>query len=409
MTPEADPSRDRELQFPALESMCYLNTASIGLMPLSAQFAAEQFGRQLGLYGTTWFDEPTEVGALDEARVAAAGLLRVPADTVAVTTSVTEALSQVAWSLKPEAGTNIVSVDLDFPSVTYPWMRVAADTGAEVRLVGTGNEPASLSIDAVARLVDERTSVICLSHVQYSTGLRFDLDELSELARGCDAWLIIDASQSLGMVPIDLADWPVDALLCAGYKWLCGPFGAAICAVSPRLQERLAPPFVGWKSAVEPYSMDASELALARSPVDQLEYSTMAYGAGVALAGATRYVAELGVDSILEHDLRLAATLADGLDRLGAEVISPRDDDRRSAIVTARFPGRDSEEVAAWLNQSGVIVSPRFGSTRFSVHFFNTDADVERALDTLEATLDRNGPVETAELAAATGTGAQAD
>jgi selenocysteine lyase/cysteine desulfurase len=375
--------------------MCYLNTASIGLMPLSAQFAGERFGRQLGLYGTTWFDEPTEVGALDAARRAAAALLNAPAEQVAITASMTEAMSQIAWSLRPPKGTNVVSVDFEFPSVPYPWMRVARETGAEVRLVPASEHPGQLSLEAVAELVDDATEVISLSHVQYSTGYRFDIAAVADLAERHGAWLVVDATQSLGAVPLDVSDGQIDALLCAGYKWLCGPFGAAVCYIGRRMLERLDPPFVGWKSAEEPYAMDASRLRLARSPVERLEYSTMAYGAGVALATSIDYVRSVGVDAIHEHDLRLGAVLQDGLDELGAEVLSPRENEHRTGIVTARFPGLDGEEVAGWLNRSGVIVSPRFGSTRLSVHFYNTAEDIALALRTVSRVLQRRGPVAT--------------
>ena len=121
----------------------------------------------------------------------------------------------------------------------------------------------------------------------------------------------------------------------------------------------------------------------------------MAYAAGVALAAAIRQISVIGADRILEHNLKLASTLTEGLEHLGAEVITPREDERRSGIVTARFPERDGEQVAAWMNQSGVIVSPRFGSTRFSIHFFNSSDDVSFALDTLERVLATGGPVAT--------------
>lgn len=383
-------------EYPSLGEMCYLNTASIGLMAVAAQFAAEQFARRIGLYGTSWFDEATEVGALDGARVAAAGLLNVPPAQVAVTTSVTEALSQIAWSLRPAGGANVVAVDLDFPSVVYPWMRVARESGAEVRLVRAAERPDALSLASVAELVDDRTAAICISHVQYATGHRFDLGELGELAAGHGAWLIVDGSQSLGAVPVDLAQTPVDAFVCAGYKWLCGPFGAAVCHVAPSLAERLDPPFVGWKSSAEPYDMDASELRLAESPLERMEPSTMAYGAGVALAAAIEQIEEIGVEAILAHNLEIGAALRRGLEDLGAEIVTPAEDERRSGIVTARFPGRDGEEVAAWLSRSGVVVSPRFGATRFSVHLFNCLQDIAIALDVLERALARGGPVETA-------------
>jgi cysteine desulfurase / selenocysteine lyase len=380
-------------EFPSLSELCYLNTASIGLMPVAARFTAEQFERQLSLYGTTWFDERTEVAALDWARAAAGALLNAPPEHVAITTSVSEALSQIAWSLRPEAGTNVVSIDLEFPSVVYPWMRVARETGAEVRLVRAAERPSSLSLETLAEFVDDDTAAICVSHVQYATGHRFDLDGLAKLAEGHDAWLIVDGSQSVGAVPIDLSHSRVDALVCAGYKWLCGPFGAAICYVGPRLQERLDPHFVGWKSSGDPYSMDASELRLARSPLAQMEFSTMAYGAGVALATAIEHVDEIGVPAIFAHNLELSAMLRRGLEDLGAEIVTPSEDERRSGIVTARFPGRDGEEVAGWLNGSDVIVSPRFGATRFSLHLFNTSDDVTVALEVLERVLERGGPV----------------
>ena len=250
-------------EFPSLDDICYMNTASIGLMSRSALAEEEKFQRQLGLYGTTWFDEPTEAGVLDQARREGAALLGASADQVAVSTSVTEALLQIAWSLRPESGSNVVSIDLEFPTVTYPWMRVARDTGAEVRLVSAAGDPAKLSFDGLAEAVDQRTAAISVSHVQYSTGFRYQLEELSELAETNGAMLVVDASQSLGAVPIDLSSLRIDALLCTGYKWLCGPFGAALCYVGERLLERLDPPFVGWRSAADPWSLHASSLRLA--------------------------------------------------------------------------------------------------------------------------------------------------
>ena len=126
-----------------------------------------------------------------------------------------------------------------------------------------------------------------------------------------------------------------------------------------------------------------------RLPADarRLEFSTSGYGAAVSLGHSIDYVLEHGVDRILEHNLALSERLITGLDRLDATVLTPRAADERSGIVSARFPGRDGEAVAAELNARGIVVSPRFGSTRLSVHFFNDETDVDRALDRLEAVL----------------------
>lgn len=380
------PRRD----FPLLGNVTYLNAASMGLVPLPVQEQAAAFDRELALRGTTWFDEAQEVGVLDRARNAAARLLNANADAIAITTSATEAFCQVAWWLRPARGANIVSIDLEFPSVTYPWFRVAAETGVDVRLVQVKDDPASLSLDSVAALVDDQTAVICVSHVQFATGHRFALDELARLARAHKATLVIDATQSAGMVPIDVQASGIDVLVAGGYKWLGAMFGAAICYLGPTLLERLDPPFVGWRSTVKPYALDATRMPLAHS-ARRLEFSTMSYGAGVALGAAVEYILDLGIDRILAHDLALAMRLMDGLDLLGATMLTPRDSHSRAGIVTARFPGRDGEEVAARLNEAGVIVSPRFGATRFSTHIFNHAADVDHTLAVVERVLNQVG------------------
>ena len=361
--------------FPVLEHLTYLSTASIGLVPQPVQEAARAFDVEIASRGTTWFDEAQETGVLERARNAAARLLGTDADHVAIPSSATESLCQLALWLRPPADSNVVSIDMEFPSVVYPWLRIAEDTGAEVRLVPAMADPAGLSLESVARLVDERTSVICVSHVQFATGCVLDLAGLSELAQAYGAKLVIDATQSAGMVPIDLSAVRVDALVAGGYKWLCGPFGASIMAVHPELLEGLRPPLVGWRSTPDPYSLDARTMPLAPS-ARRFEFSTMAYTAGQALGGSIEYVLDLGIERILAHDRALADRLIAGLDAVGAEVLTPRDADRHAGTVSARFPGRDGEEVAAALTAAKVIVSPRFGASRFAAHAFNDAADV---------------------------------
>lgn len=372
--------------FPVLDEVTYLNTASIGLVPLSVQRAARAFDEEIASRGTTWFDEEQETGVLERARIAASRLLNADPELVAITSSATEALCQVALHLRPPAGTNVVSIDMEFPSVVYPWHRVAEETGAEVRLVPTREDPAALSLESVARLVDDRTSVICVSHAQFATGCVLDLEGLSRLARAHDAKLVVDATQSAGMVPIDLAEVRVDVLVAGGYKWLCGPFGAAVLYLHPELLEGFRPSLVGWRSTPDPYALDARQMPLASS-ARRVEFSTMSYTAGQALGGSIEYLLELGIDHVAAHAAALADRLVSGLDLLGAELLTPRDPALRGGTISARFPGHDGEQVAMALNARDVVVSPRFGATRFATHLFNASRDVDRALDVLETVL----------------------
>jgi cysteine desulfurase / selenocysteine lyase len=198
--------------------------------------------------------------------------------------------------------------------------------------------------------------------------------------------LIIDATQSAGQVPIDVTTSGVDVLITGSYKWLCSTFGASVCFISPGLLEAFRPPFVGWRSTEHPYSLDARWLPLAAA-ARRMEYSTMSYAAAIALGGAIEYISSLCLNDVAEHNRQLANQLADGLIKRGADLLTPRDPRRRAGTVAARFRGRDGEAVAVELTRRGVIVSPRVGSTRFSMHFYNSSDDVECALTTLDEVL----------------------
>ena len=154
-------------------------------------------------------------------------------DDVAIVKSATEAFAMLAWWVRPAAGANVVTIDIEHPSTAYPWLRVARETGAEARLVSVWDDPASLSVERVAAEVDSDTAVIVVSYVQYSTGYRFVLRELADLAPRHGALLAVDATQALGMAPIDVGADDVDIVVAGGYKWLCGPFGAAVCCCAP--------------------------------------------------------------------------------------------------------------------------------------------------------------------------------
>jgi cysteine desulfurase / selenocysteine lyase len=385
VTPMPVPGLRRE-DFPILDRLTYLNTASVGLVPASVVAPAHAFELELAQAGTTLMDEESEMRVLEDTRSGAAALLGVNPDTIAIATSFTEALNQVAWWLRPGRGQNVVSSEVDFPSVTYPWHRIAEDTGCQVRLVSVLDDPDSFDVNKIADSVDSATAAICISHIQYLTGHLLDLGELAALAHDNGALLIVDATQSAGQVPIDVTASGVDVLISGSYKWLCSTFGAAVCYLSPALLDEFRPPLTGWRSTEDPWSLDARWLPLAAT-ARRMEYSTMPYAAAIALGRAIDYIRGLSLAEVAGHNRDLASELTEGLAERGARLLTPRCPARRAGSVTARFPGRDGEAIAAALTERGVIVSPRVGSTRFSLHFYNSSDDVTRALATLDEVL----------------------
>jgi cysteine desulfurase/selenocysteine lyase len=375
--------------FPLTQEVAYLNAAGLGLVPEPVIEQHEELLRELGARGTCGFfsHEPL---VRQGPRDAGARLLGADPDSIAIVTNVTEAICQIAWWLRPGAGTNVVSIDVDIAAVTYPWLRVAEETGAEVRFVSARENPADLSVEQIAALVDERTAAISVSHVQWVTGHRFDLATLAELAHAHDALLVVDAMQSVGVVPVDVVASGVDLLVSGSFKWLCSYAGAAVCYLRPELAERIRPTFVGPHSTnpKPPYGdFDSTRLDL-EPGARQLEFASQSHGARIALVAAIDYLLEVGIERIEQHVLALNTRLADGVEQLGGRLVTPRDDRARAGILTVAFPGRDAQELVGKLEQRGVIALPRMGYVRFSPHLYNSDADIDHALSVLEEVLD---------------------
>ncbi|HKZ51748.1 MAG TPA: aminotransferase class V-fold PLP-dependent enzyme [Candidatus Acidoferrales bacterium] len=372
--------------FPGLQNLTYLNSASVAVTPVPVQRQMQAFQAQIASQGTVGFDDVAESKVYDGARSSVAKLLNANAEDIAIMTSATECLCQIAWWLRPGVGSNVVSIDIEFPSVTYPWLRIAQDTGAEVRLLPAKDDPDSLSLDALARLVDNRTAAVCVSHVQYATGHLLDPIQLAELAHAHKALLVLDTTQSSGVVPLDVRAAKFDVVLSSAYKWLCGPFGAAFCYLHPDIWQRFQPPFVGWHSTVETFNFDATRIPLAKA-ARRMEYSTVAYAAGLGMAAAIDYLMAIGIERIREHNIALASRLMKGLEALGASILTPRGDSQRAGIVAARFPRRNAQEIVHKLRQAGIICAARLGAVRFSPHLFNHTGQVDHCLEELERVL----------------------
>jgi selenocysteine lyase/cysteine desulfurase len=366
--------------FPGCLETVYLDTANDGVASARLVRECEAFVRDASP-GRRGYGELRRA-AYERPRGAVARLLGASPDEIAITHNASEALGQVAWALRPGDGANVVSVAYEFPTVTYPWLRLASETGLELRLA-----PAA-SVDALAGLVDERTAAVAVSHVQFATGERLPLAAVADLAHAHGALLAVDTAQSAGAVPLDVRVDGVDVLVGTGGKFLCGEFGAGFLYVRRDLVERLVPPLLGWRSTVEPWSLDGTRIDLAPT-ARRFEISSVSYLARHALAVAVDEILGVGVAAIAEHHARLTARLIEGLDALGAELVTPREPAWRAGIVVAAFPGRDHDALRAALARDGVQVSARGGGLRFSVHLYNDEGDIASGLSALRRALAR--------------------
>lgn len=369
--------------FPPAQNFVYMDAASVGLTHKGAAAAINRWQQALADEGTIAFDEEDEVQCLDNLNNAAARLFKARPEDIATASSETVLMASLAWAVMPRKASTIVATETTHPSTIYPWMRVAEATGARMRWVPADN--LYIDPDRLEAAIDDETSVVCLSHVEYGTGQTFDLARFAKKAHKHGAICVVDVTQSAGQVPIDVASTQIDAAAASTYKWLCGPFGTGFMYVSPKLQ-KLNPGIIGWRSHKDMWDFQANRIELPDS-AKRYEFGTMAYGTALGATEAMNYLLGHSIEKIYAHNREISDRLMNGLKELGAEVLSPKKVEERSATVAARFPGKNSKDFARTLKANKVIASLRRDFIRFSPHLYNNAEDIDRGLASIKASL----------------------
>jgi selenocysteine lyase/cysteine desulfurase len=222
------------------------------------------------------------------------------------------------------------------------------------------------------RLQAPEVRAVCVSLSQFSTGWTVDLERLSEATRALDKWLILDAIQGLGHVPVDVARTPVDFLAAGAQKWLLSPWGTGFLYVRRALIETIAPTFAGWAAfqGTDDYSRLTAYDPRPWPDARRFEVYTLAVQDFAAMNASLEMLLDVGIPTIAEHAQGVVAPLvAWAADRPG-RITSPRGA-HQSAIVCVR-PEGDVAEAHRRLTEAGVAASLREGSIRLSPHLFNT-------------------------------------
>ena len=214
------PSDPRAL-FELPDDLAYFNCASVGPLPRAARAAIEEgAARRAQPWRVTmrhWIDD------YEERRSLFAALAGVQADAIALIPSVSYGVAVAARNLDAAPGRQVLLLAEDFPSDVYTWRAFAAEKGCPILTVSRA--PGETWTDAVLASLDERVAVVAVPHVQWTNGALLDLVTIGERAREIGAALVVDASQSFGVVPLDLQAVRPDFLITVGYKWLLGPYG----------------------------------------------------------------------------------------------------------------------------------------------------------------------------------------
>ena len=372
-----DPLEARNL-IPLSEHYIHMNHAGVSPMSHRGRAAIEQVV-EASLnrpYRDHWAQDEA-----DRVRELVAQLINGPADSVALTRSTAHGISLLAQGLDWKAGDNVVSAEGEYPANVYPWMALAAQgVGLRFAKVVDGR----ITVESVLSLIDARTRVVALSHVEFWNGFRLDIEAIGAECRRRGIIFAVDVMQSAGALCVDVGSMPIDFCAAGAGKWLMGPPGIGFCYCVPELLERLRPVVVGVCSVVgydKYFDYDLTFNPTAR----RFEESVVSLLDTAAFGAALELLLEVGRDVIESRVLDLAAHLAAGLADAGYELVEPwpRARAESSGIVSFRKPGAGAKEVLRDLTAAHVIARTHRDFVRLSPHFYNTDEEVDRVLDVL--------------------------
>jgi kynureninase len=353
-------------------------------MPRRAKAYIQRFAEQWDTRGVrAWHEGWWEIGR--ETGNVLAPILGVPRDTIAMHQNATIAQAVVASCFAYDPPRNrILLQDLDFPTNHYLFEGLRR-YGADVVYVPSGGSvraPTDRLVDAI----DDRTKLVALSLVLFRSSHLQDVRAVVERAHRVGARVVLDVYQAAGTVPLQLEALGVDFAVGGSVKWLCGGPGAGYLYVRPDLIKALKPSFVGWAGHESPFGFETGPIRYADS-IDRFQTGTPNVPALSAARAGYEIVAKVGVPAIRARSLELTRRLMDAATRRGWPLNVPLADEERGGTVTVDVP--NGAHVTEELIRRQVIVDYRPNAgIRIAPHFYNSEADIDRAIAAMDAVID---------------------
>jgi kynureninase len=364
-------------EFPILERTTYLNSCSLGALSQRALGRIATFHEDWHTYGASaWYE--IWMGRLAELRGRVARMIGAREHEVGLAASTSAALSVLGSAFDYGRRNRIIVAELDFPTVAYQWM---VRPGVDVVRIPS-EDGVSIDPERMAAAIDDRTAVVSISHVFFTTGAIQQTAPIAEAARRHGAFFIIDAYQSAGQVPIDVERLGADALVTGPLKWLLGGPGLAYMFVRDEWIRALEPTITGWFAARDQFAFDIHHFAF-KDDARRFELGTPALPTVHSALGGQEIIDEIGVVPIRERNSELTEHLILRLESVGMRIRGAADPALRSALVM--IPHDEPVVAVQRLADNGIIVDSRPGYVRVSPHFYNTFDEIDRFVDVLAA------------------------
>lgn len=346
----------------------YLNTASAGLIPAAFSEAANKlytkFTSLASAYAEQWRDETQPL-----IRTRLAEFLSAPVDNVVFLPNFSWGINGIVHSLK---GTEKVMLYKgDYPSLLDPF-KVNRFNITWIE----DTDGFTIPVDEMKhRLLNEKVDILAISHVQWMSAFKLDLEDIGNFCRKHGIRLIVDATQSLGAIQIDLSALPVDVLIASNYKWMNAGFGTGVMYVSDDFMQEYPPAIAGFNSYT---FIDGKPQYIPGARSFEPGHTNM-YGL-LVMDAAIQHKMQTGIATIEEHNTALTQLFLDGIKGFELPVLGGYFTDNRASFLLLK----DGNNIGQLLKSKGIVVTHRAGMLRISFHYYNTAEEVSMVVDLLK-------------------------
>lgn len=374
-----DEAQRRE-SFPVSHTKTFLAHAAVAPLPRAVADAMCDYTRHASETHQEFGEVLRDVKA---ARRVCAEFIGAGADEIALLGPTSLGLSLFANGLPWREGDEVLCYHGDYPANVYPWLDLRR-RGVRVRFLEP-ERPGEITPELVAASLGERTRLVALASCHFFTGYRIDVDAIGRLLHERDVLFSLDAIQTLGAFPLSVEH--VDFLSADAHKWMLGPLAIGIVYVKKRHFERLRPTLLGAWNVLSPNFITQEEIAFVPT-AQRYEPGVLNITGIYGMRAALELIGGHGVERVAARLLELKAHLLRGLDALDFSVLGPRNGEAASSITTFRHPRASSAALFEALDKADIVASLRHDREgrdflRMSPHLYNTEAEIDRALEVL--------------------------
>jgi selenocysteine lyase/cysteine desulfurase len=381
-TTTTSPQVDWRQEWFEIEDATYLNLAGQSPMPrvsiraVQAALEAKKFPYQKP--DSTFYEVPNRL------RESLARLIGAKPEEIALTSGASAGVAAVAYGLKWNPGDEVITAKGEFPLQYTAWKPMEEREGLKLKIVAPSGR--FITADDLIAAITPKTRIVSVSLVRYDDGSLLDAPRVAAACHAQGALLLLDVSQCCGALPMDVRRLGADFLVCAGYKWLLGPFGTGFFWVKSEHLSTVRPGPFYWMAVEGSHNFAALNFenpkpAPSAKRWDAPEWASYFNFNLVAMDTSVDFVLRMGPERVAAHNRNLIEFLFERLPKDRFVIASPAEPERRGPYGCFSARSREkTTEVYQHLRKENVIVSLREGNIRVSPHLYNTERDIDKLI-----------------------------